>query len=50
MLESQPPKDRSLQLISLNVPDFIFNEPVKLSALPLHIWIVPGSFLSQYPG
>jgi hypothetical protein len=35
MLDSQPSKDRSLQLINLNVLDFIFNEPVKLSALPL---------------
>jgi len=47
MLDNQPPKDCSLQLISLYIPDFIFNEPLKLSALPLRIWIVPSSFLSQ---
>jgi hypothetical protein len=47
MLDSELPKERSLQLISLGAPDFIFNEPAKLSALPLSIWIVSGSFLSQ---
>jgi hypothetical protein len=47
MLDSQPPKDRSLQLISLDAPDYKFKEPAKLSALPLRIWIVPCSILSQ---
>jgi hypothetical protein len=42
MLDSQPPKDRSLQLISLDAPNYKFKEPVKLSAL--RIWIGPVRF------